>query len=160
MMRENPIGKMVLVERQFWAQALLATPTAGLVLSEDPEDDHYTTLAVASSMDEALDNHPVDYPGTYEDYVCALAQEAMQQIDSWGRDDELDRTCRQIAFYSALARYVLADTTGCPLPSVLVDSLLRRLVASNLQEVLEGLMKAPRDKALKAIRACEGVLAA
>jgi hypothetical protein len=158
MMREDPIGAMVLVERQFWAQALLATSTTGMVLSEDPEDDHYTTLAVASSMDEALDHHPVDYPGPYLDYVCALAQEAMWQIDRWGRDDELDRTCRQIAFYSALARYVLADTTGCPLPSVLVDSLGRRLGADILWEVLEGLMKAPRDRAIEALRVCDEAL--
>ena len=110
-------------------------------------------------INDALDHLPEDYPGSYQDYICALAAGAMQEITSWGRwGDELERSCRTIVFYTALSRFVTADLTD-ELPSpVQLETLGRKLKNPLLWDVLEKMNNVPIDQAQRALDACASAL--
>jgi hypothetical protein len=157
-MDQSPLDQLVPIETIFWEQALLAPPIPELILEQDEESDHFTYFVVAAEIGQALDRPPGDYSGSYLDYVSAVAAEAMKAIDKWERDDEFGRSCRRVAFYTSLSRYVEADTTGNLPYSVLLETLGQKLQTPLLWEVLEEMVKAPKEKTLKALNACMKML--
>ena len=146
------IGEITEIETIFWDHALSAPPLVGFGLTQDVTD-RYTLLLVSATIEDALDKPPADYPGTYQDYVCALAAAANREIGSWGRVDEFGRSCQRLVLYPSLARYVEVDDVGDP-PSVLVNAVGARLKSSLWWAVLKKLMVVPVEDSRRALSQC------
>jgi hypothetical protein len=157
-MDESPLDQLVPIEIIFWEQSLLAPPIPEWILEQDEESDHFTYFLVAAETTQALDRPPEDYSGSYLDYVCALAAEVVKAIDKWERDDEFERSCRRVAFYTCLSRYVETDVIWGMVPQVLIHTASQRLQSQLPWDLLEEMEKAPKEKTLKALNACMKML--